>query len=440
MTIQQQVRQGPVPGHSAGRPKSRVGLVALVAVILAIILAAWGLWDRHSHLAQLRTATDENAIDDVQVISATRGPATRTLDLPGTINAWYAAPIYAQVSGYVQMWFKDYGATVQKNTLLAKIDAPSLDEQFETAKANLAVAQARYNLAKVTAHRWSALAGTQAVSQQEVDVQVATATAQKSEVDAAQHEVARYQAMEAFKNVVAPFDGVVTARNTDVGSYVSAAGGDLHSTGGSSELFSVSDIHKLRIYVSVPQDYSAVLKPGLTATLSLSQFPGRRFHAEFLTTANAFNPQTRTVVTELTVDNPDHLIWPGTYTDVRFVIPTDQDILIVPEQALLFRDQGMQVALVRPDGTVHLQNVTLGLNFGQTVQVVAGLQATDRFINSPSAGLLEGQHVHVVTGVPGIAVPNGSPPAHDPAASRNARMSTAQRERIEAARGGAPDQ
>ncbi|TLU74180.1 efflux RND transporter periplasmic adaptor subunit [Lichenicoccus roseus] len=439
MTTRQQLRHGPVRA-----PRSRVGLVSLVILVLAILLAAWGLWDRHSHLADLRTAADDTAVDDVQLISATHGPPSRTLDLPGTVNAWYAAPIYAQVSGYVQMWFKDYGAAVQRHALLATIDAPGLDEQFETAKANLAVAQARYDLAVVTAHRWSALAGTQAVSQQEVDVQVANATAQKAQVQAAQHEVARYQAMEAFKNVVAPFDGVVTARNTDVGSYVSAAGGDLHSSGGSSELFSVSDIHKLRIYVSVPQDYSAVLKPGLTATLTFSQFPGRSFKAEFLTTANAFNPQTRTVVTELTVDNADHLIWPGTYTDVRFVIPSDPDILIVPEQALLFRDHGLQVAMVRPDstgpdGTIHLQDVKLGLNLGQTVQVVAGLKPTDRFIDAPSAGLLEGQHVHVVTGVPGVAV-KPAPPAADPATARNPHMSTAQRERIEAARGGAPDQ
>ena len=439
MTVHQQARRGSFEGHSSRRPKSRIGLIALIAVFLAVILAAWGLWDRHSHLADLRTATTEDAVPDVQLISPTRGPASRSLNLPGTINAWYAAPIYAQVSGYVQMWFKDYGASVQKGTLLATIDAPSLDEQFETAKANLAVAQARYNLAKVTAHRYSALSGTQAVAQQEVDVQVATATAQKSEVEAAQHEVARYQAMEAFKNVVAPFDGVVTARNTDVGSYVSAAGGDVHSSGGSSELFSVSDIHKLRIYVSVPQDYSSVLKPGLTASLTLSQFPGRTFPAQFLTTANAFNPQTRTVVTELTVDNPNHMIWPGTYTDVHFKIPSDPDILIVPEQALLFRDQGMQVALVRPDGTVHLQDVKLGLNLGQTVQVVAGLKPTDRFINDPSAGLLEGEHVHVVTGVPGVASPN-APQEGAPSQGSASHLSTAQRERVEAARGGAPDQ
>ena len=223
------------------------------------------------------------------------------------------------------------------------------------------MAQAKYKLAAVTARRWKALSGTQAVSQQEVDVQAASAESELAQVQAAQHEVARYQALERFKNVVAPFEGVVTARNTDVGAYVNAAGGDASARGGSSELFSVADLHRMRVFVSVPQEYAAMLKPGLTATLSLPQFPDRQFEAAFEATANSFNAQTRTVVTELTVANPNREIWPGTYTDVRFTTGADPNVLIVPEQALMFRAEGMQVALVRPDGTVHLQNVKLGL-------------------------------------------------------------------------------
>ena len=339
----------------------------------------------------------------MQLIAPAPGPTARLLSLPGTIKAWYTAPIYAQVSGYVRMWNKDYGAAVKAGDLLATIDAPGLDEQYETAKANLAVAQAQYKLAAVTAKRWKALSGTQAVSQQEVDVQAASAESELAQVQAAQHEVARYQALEQFKNVVAPFDGVVTARNTDVGSYVNAAGGDANPRGGSSELFSVADLHRMRVFVSVPQDYAGMLKPGLTATLSLSQFPDKLFQANFETTANSFNAQTRTVVTELTVANPSHAIWPGTYTDVHFTTGADPDVLIVPEQALMFRAEGMQVALVRPDGTVHLQDVKLGLNLGQTVQVLAGLKRTDRLVDNPSAGLLEGEKVQAVQGVPGIA-------------------------------------
>jgi membrane fusion protein, multidrug efflux system len=234
-------------------------------------------------------------------------------------------------------------------------------------------------------------------------VNVADADEARAEVDAAQHDVARYQALEQFKSVVAPFDGVVTARNTDVGNYVNATGADAHAIGAATELFNVSDIHELRVYVSVPQDYSGMLKPGLTATLSLSQFPGRVFKAHYLTTADAFNPQTRTVVTELTVNNTDNTVWPGTYTDVHFVVGGDPNVLIIPEQALLFRAQGMQVALVRPDGTVHLQSVKLGLNLGQTVQVLGGLKLGDRIVNDPSAAILEGQKVNVVQGAPGVA-------------------------------------
>ncbi len=374
-----------------------------IIVLLVIGLVAWGIVGRRNAVANLRAVANEDSIPDVQLIAPAPGPKSRSLSLPGTIKAWHAAPIYAQVSGYVRRWYKDYGATVKAGDLLASIDAPGLDEQFETAKANLAVVQAKYKLAAMTAKRWKALSGTQAVAQQDVDVQAANAESELAQVQAAQHELARYQALEGFKNVVAPFDGVVTARNTDVGAYVNAAGGDPSARGGSNELFSVSDIHEMRVFVSVPQEYSAMLKPGLTATLSLPQFPDRQFKADYETTANAFDPQSRTVVTELTVPNGNHAIWPGTYTNVRFTTGADPDVLIVPEQALVFRAEGMQVALVRSDGRVHLQDVKLGLNLGQTVQVLGGLTKADRLADNPSAGLLEGEKVNVVPGAPGIA-------------------------------------
>jgi membrane fusion protein (multidrug efflux system) len=265
------------------------------------------------------------------------------------------------------------------------------------------VAKTNSTLANVTADRWKALAGTEAVAQQEVDVKVADAAAKRALVVAAQHDVARYDALEAFKKIVAPFDGVVISRDTDIGNYVNAAGGNVSSKGSADEMFSVADIHEMRIFVSVPQDYADMLKPGLDATFTLPQYPGRKFKATLLTTANAFDPQTRTVVTELVAQNPDHLIWPGTYATVQFNVPTDQSALVVPEQALLFRDQGMQLALIDSDNRVHLQDVKIGLNLGQNVQVLSGLKPTDRFIVNPSAGTLEGQKVQVVSGVPGIA-------------------------------------
>ena len=411
-----------------GRPKVR--LLTGVGLLVALALVALGIVQRHDNLADLRDVANEDSVPPVQVMSPMPGPASRTMTLPGNIHAWYSAPIYAQVSGYVSKWYKNYGAVVKAGDLLATIDAPAVDEQYESAQANLDVARTNYNLAAVTAKRWTALQGTEAVSQQEVDVQVANAAAQKAQARAAEHQVARFKVLEGFKAIVAPFDGVVTSRNTDVGNYVNAAGGDVSSQGAADELFSVSDIHEMRVFVSVPQDYSSILKPGLTATLSLPQYPGRRFEATFDTTANAFNPQTRTVVTELLVKNPDHLIWPGTYADVHFVIPSDPNVLIIPEQALLFRAEGMQVALVGADDKVHLQDVKLGLNLGQTVQVVSGLTRSDRLIVNPSAGILEGEKVRIVTGAPGVAL---SPQFHA-ATPVPANLSAEQRAKIEAAR------
>lgn len=418
------LRETPVTRY----PKARLLAIAVAAAVAGLVML--GIVQRHANIAELQDVANESSVPPVQVIQPMPGPPTRSMTLPGNIRAWYSAPIYAQVSGYVKKWYKDYGAEVKAGELLATIDAPTVDEQYEGALADLDVARTNYNLANVTAKRWTALAGTQAVSQQEVDVQVANAAAQKAKVSAAEHQVARFKVLQGFKNIVAPFDGIVTSRNTDEGNYVNAAGGDVGSRGSADELFSVSDIHEMRVFVSVPQDYSQILKPGLTATLSLPQYPGHTFQASFDTSANAFNPQTRTVVTELLVPNPDHLIWPGTYADVHFVIPSDQHILMVPEQALLFRAEGMQVALVGPDDKVHLQNVKLGLNLGQTVQVVSGLKPTDRLIVNPSAGILEGEKVRVVPGTPGTALSSESPtPQPAPA-----NLSDAQRAKVEAAR------
>jgi membrane fusion protein, multidrug efflux system len=285
---------------------------------------------------------------------------------------------------------------VKSGQILATIETPGLDAQYAAAKASLGVAQANYRLATTTAARWQALAGTPAVSTQEVDVQVAGAAARKAELELAQQELARYAALEDFKRVVAPFDGVVTARLTDVGAYVNAAGGDSGGGTGSTELFSVADVHEIRVFVAVPQEFAASLDSGLTATLHLPSQPGRSIPAKFLTTARAFSPDTRTAVTELSVDNSDHSIWPGTYVDVEFQVPTNPGVLSVPEQALIFRAAGIQVAVIDPQQRVHLRNVTLGENLGETVQITSGLAPSDRLVNNPSAGLLEGTRVRPV--------------------------------------------
>jgi membrane fusion protein (multidrug efflux system) len=408
----------------------------LVAAIVAVVLGGlvvYGIAQRHNNVTALKTLADDESVPQVQVMMPMPGPATRAITLPGNIKAWYTAPIYAQVSGYVHKWYVDYGAFVKSGTLLATIDAPTVDEQYQTAAANLDVAKTNSTLADVTAQRWKSLAGTEAVAQEEVDVKVAAAAAMKAQVVAADHEVARYGALEQFKNIVAPFDGVVISRDTDIGNYVNAAGGDVSSRGTADEMFSVADIHEMRLFVSVPQDYADMLKPGLEATFTLAQYPGREFKATLLTTANAFDPQTRTVVTELVAPNPDHLLWPGTYATVHFVAAADHNVLVVPEQALLFRDQGMQLALVDAEGKVHLQDVKLGLNLGQNVQVLSGLKATDRFLVNPSAGTLEGEKVQIVSGVPGVAPETAAPtaasePAAHPGGDQPAKVATAESE------------
>lgn len=366
-------------------------------VLLLVALAAIGILQRTATRAALATRTADDSAPVVSLTTPRAGPKTRELTLPGDVHAWFQAPLFGQVTGYVQMWFKDYGAPVQKGELLALIDTPGLDEEVAQAKAELEVTEANEQLAAVTATRWKKLSGTEAVAQQDVDVKVATERAEKAKVDAAQSNLRRLEAQEGFKRIVAPFTGIVTARHTDVGDYVNAGGGDAGSAGGGQrqELFSVADIHKLRIFVSVPQDYSAFLSHGVTATLSLPQYPGRRFPAEFLTSAQAVNTESRTVLTELVHDNRDHSLMPGAFVEVHFILPTDPGLLIVPEQSLLFRPAGMQVATVR-NGRVHLQDVRLGLNLGASVQVLAGLQPGERIIANPSLGLLEGEAVRVV--------------------------------------------
>ena len=378
--------------HRSGRGRlyATVGGIVLAAVVIG------GIVERRIHVSHLKAATQDAAIPRVQTILPQKGPKTRTLDLPGNISAWYQAPIYAQVSGYVQMWYKDIGAKVKAGEILATIDTPGLDAQYAASKANFDVAMARYRLAQITARRWRALQGTQAVSQQEVDVQAANAEVNQAEVEAARHEVSRYAALIGFKQLVAPFDGVVTSRLADVGDYVNAGGGDVSSRGTATELFSVADVHRMRIFVSIPQDYADIISPKLTGDVSVPQYPGKVFRAKFLATARAFNSGTRTVTTELVVDNDKRELWPDSYANVHFVAPGDPDILIIPEGALVFRAQGMQVAIVDDDNRIRLRNVTVGTNLGTKVQVLAGIGPKDRIVNNPSAGLLEGQKVYLV--------------------------------------------
>jgi RND family efflux transporter MFP subunit len=400
----------------------RRNLLIIAGALSILGLLIYGFVMRHERLTALERLGQEQSVLPVDIISPTPGPQTRALSLPGTLRAWYEAPIFAQVSGYVRNWYQDYGASVKAGQLLATIDTPGLDADFAAAKARLHVAQTKYSLAATTAARWRALAGTPAVSKQDVDVQTAGAEAAKAEVEASEQDLARYAALEAFKRVVAPFDGVVTARLTDVGAYVNAAGGEANAQDKSTELFSVADVHKLRVFVAVPQDYADGLGDGPAATIHLPSQPNKPIQAIFLTTARAFNSNTRTAVTELTVENPKRGLWPGTYVDVVFQIPSDPAIPTMPEQALLFRAAGTQIAVVDAQNRIHLRSVTLGQNLGETVQVTSGISVGDRLVNNPPAGLLEGQLVRPVTPMPGYA--SSQPAAGEPGGKQEGHKAT----------------
>ncbi|WP_122049166.1 efflux RND transporter periplasmic adaptor subunit [Asaia bogorensis] len=409
----QHPKQGAEPNRKRGR------LIILIVLGVAVLLAVWGIVERSMHYGTLREEADDNARARVSLINPQAGPAERHLDLPANLAAWYQAPIYAQVSGYVKMWYKDYGAHVKSGDLLAEISTPSLDAQYEAAKANYNVVLARYKLAVITAKRWADLRDTQAVSRQEVDVQAANAAAQKAQVDQAQHEVERFEALENFKRIVAPFDGIVTSRLVNVGDYVNAGGGDLNSRGSASELFTVADTHRMRVFVSVPQDYAAVISDKLAAKLTLPQFPGRVYDASFLATAQAFNASTRTVTTELELDNKDGSLWPDSYATAHFTAPGEPGVLIVPVNALIFRAQGTQLATV-VDNRIHLIDVKTGINYGMTIQILGGIAAKDQIVANPTADMLEGDEVKVVPATRGYndatAAPrkNVAPAPHQP--------------------------
>jgi membrane fusion protein (multidrug efflux system) len=375
----------------------RRGLVIVGVVLLgsAITLVVTGIGSRKQALAALRTSTEDASIEDVSVIAPRKGDPIRNLDLPGDVSAWYEAPIYAQVSGYVKMWNKDYGATVHRGDVLATINTPRLDAQYQTSKAQVDVANAKLALAELTAKRWKNLEGTQAVSKQQVDVQAANARTEEAEAAAARHDMAQYAALEGFRSIVAPFDGIVTARSINVGDYVSPGGGELSNKDDATELFSVADVHKLRIFVSVPQDYIDILKKGVTAEITVPQFPGKVFHADFLTDASALDKDSRTVTTELVMDNPGNQIWPGSYAEVHFSVPSDTNTLLVPENSLIFQEQGEQVAVVDPSNHIVLKKVQVGRNLGEDVEILSGLAPEDRVVNNPSAGLLNGELARV---------------------------------------------
>ncbi len=365
----------------------RLKKTGIIVLLVLVAVAAFGIGSRMFDRSSLAKKTGAEAIPTVTVIMPQQGVKDQMLVLPGDIQAFFEAPIYARVSGYLKEWDQDIGAHVKAGQLLAEIDTPDLDQQLNQAKADLAVAQSNENLADVTSKRWQALIKKDAVSQQDADEKSGDAQAKKAAVVAAQANVQRLMALEGFKRIVSPFDGTVTARETDVGALINAGGGS------GPELFKVADIHKMRIYVRVPQALSGNLEPGQTADLHLPQHPNQVLKAVVVTSAHAINQTSRTLLVELQIDNANGELQPGTYVEVHFKLPNNANVMRLPTSALLFREDGLRVATVGPDNKVFLKPVTIGRDLGTEVEIASGLTATDKIIDSPSDSIAEGDVV-----------------------------------------------
>ncbi|MDE2344046.1 MAG: efflux RND transporter periplasmic adaptor subunit [Betaproteobacteria bacterium] len=368
--------------------KARLKRVGVIALALALIVVAWGLFTRYRESRETNSWTQQQAIPAVSVISPHHGKAIRTLILPGNLQPYIDAPILARVDGYLLRWYHDIGAHVKSGELLAEIDTPELDHQLDQAKADLASAVANQQLAEVTAKRWLNLLTTDSVSKQDTDQKVADLAARKAAVDAARANVQRIEAFENFKRVVAPFNGVITARKTDVGALISAGSG--------TELFNVATLDPLRLYVPVPQYYTRQIQVGMLATLTVPEHPGMDFKAKLVRTSGSISGNSGTLLVELSVDNKQGLLTPGSYAEVKFELPQNASIQRVPASALILRTEGVHLALVQPDSHVKLKKVVVGRDFGSEVEVLSGLEPGDRIVDSPPDSLEDGDLVRVM--------------------------------------------
>jgi len=384
--------------------------LAFIALVLLVFYVGHRMYESRGDAALLREKTVEEAVPTVAVVSPKPGAATETITLPGNIVGWYEAPMYARVTGYVKMWYKDYGDQVKKGDILAEINAPDLDAEYAQAKADLETQRARYRLAEVTAKRWIALRPNHAVSEQSITVKEQALKAEAAMVKAAEQKIRNIDAFIRFKTIVAPFDGVVTQRNINVGDLVSKEG-NLSTPNAISNLFTVADVHMLRLFVNVPASFGSFLQPGLTADVTVPQLPNRHFTAKFLTVAKGFDVSTRTAVTVFTIDNEDRALWPGSYAQVHLTAPVDSQVFMIPSTAFVFQEHGTEVAVVTADDRVQLKPITVSKLMDNAVEVAGGISASDRVINNPSAALLNGDKVRVVTPAPGYDLVNAVTPA-----------------------------
>ncbi len=373
------------------------GPAALVAVAVAVVVLGLGIYSgvraRSTADTTLRRVTDEAAITVVNVVNPKPGDAIREIRLPGTTQAFTDAPIFARTSGYLKRWYFDIGARVKEGQLLVEIDSPEVDQQLQQARADLETARANLRQAQITADRWQALLESGSVSRQETDQAVSSLSAMKATVDSNAANVRRLEQLQGFEKIYAPFDGVVTARNTDIGALIDAG-----SATAGRELFHMAAIQRLRVFVAIPEVYSRAARTGASASLTLDEYPGREFHGTLVRNASAIDPTSRTLLVEVDVDNSSGELLPGAYVFVHLKLPRETPSVAVPANTLLFRSQGLQVGVVR-DGQAQLVPVTIGHDYGTTVEIVSGLQPTDQVIVAPSDSLTSGTRVRIV-GVP----------------------------------------
>jgi RND family efflux transporter MFP subunit len=374
--------------------------VALALLIVAGIVVA-GIVPRRNARAALTRETKDLATPTVSVIHPKLGAPQQEIVLPGNMQAFTDSPIYARTNGYLKKWYVDIGGHVKSGQLLADIETPEVDQQLDQARADLNTAQANYGLSQTTATRYEDLAKTDSVSKQDVDNAMGDFAAKKAMVASAESNVKRLEELQSFEKIYAPFDGVITARNTDIGHLINSGAG-----GPATELFHIAATQTLRVFINVPQSDSQAAKPGLIADLTLPEFPGKTFKGKLVRTADSIDPATRTLLVEVDVDNSSGELLPGAYTEVHLKVPTGVPSLILPVTTLIFRSQGMQVATVQGGNRAVLSNIVIGRDMGTEVEVVSGLTADDSVIVSPPDSLITGETVRIATPAANAAVGN----------------------------------
>src|SRR6202030_3518078 len=366
-------------------------LVLAIVLIAVAALLVWGIWSRVSASATLRAETAQAALPAVSVVSPKQTAPAQEIVLPGNVQPFITSPIYARTNGYLRKWYVDIGAHVKQGELLAVIETPEVDQQLQQSLSNLNTAKANLALAETTKNRYQGMIRSNAVSQQDVDNAVGTYNANKAIVEANQANVKQLEALQSFEKIYAPFDGVVTARNTDLGDLISSG-----SAGGvKTDLFHIAQPGTLRVYVNVPEEYSQGTKVGMTADLTLAEFPGRKFAGKLVRTADDINVTTRTLLIEVDVDNPTGTLLTGSYAEVHLAVPTQASTFLLPINTLVFRSEGLRVGVVK-DGKVALSQVTPGHDFGNVIEIVSGLKANDQVINNPPDSIISGQGVQIV--------------------------------------------